>query len=88
MALREIRKEGDEILRKKSKKVEVVDDKIREILNDMDETMHASNGGGLAAVQVGILKRLVTNTSHISAVELFFLRGGEEIHAFETTLFT
>ena len=35
MALREIRKEGDEILRKKSKKVEVVDDKIREILNDM-----------------------------------------------------
>ena len=59
MALREIRKEGDEILRKKSKKVEVVDDKIREILNDMDETMHASNGVGLAAVQVGILKRLV-----------------------------
>lgn len=59
MALREIRKEGDEILRKKPKKVEVVDDKIREILNDMDETMHASNGVGLAAVQVGILKRLV-----------------------------
>ena len=59
MAIRNIRLDGDEILRKKSREVEVVDDKIREILNDMVETMHESNGVGLAAVQVGILKRLV-----------------------------
>ena len=59
MAIRELRYNGDEILRKRSREVEVVDDRIREILNDMDETMHADNGVGLAAVQVGILKRLV-----------------------------
>ena len=59
MAIRELRFYGDEILRKRSREVEVVDDRIREILNDMDETMHADNGVGLAAVQVGILKRLV-----------------------------
>ena len=60
MALREIRMFDDDILRKKSKVVEVVDDKIRQILNDMAETMYnTENGGGLAAPQVGILKRLI-----------------------------
>lgn len=60
MALRQIRIEGDEILRKKSKVVEVIDDKIRQILDDMTETMYSiENGAGLAAPQIGILKRLV-----------------------------
>ncbi|MBN1077956.1 peptide deformylase [Clostridium botulinum] len=60
MALRQIRLCDDPILRKKSKEVEVVDDKIRDILNDMAETMYnTENGAGLAAPQVGILKRLV-----------------------------
>lgn len=60
MALRQIRMFDDEILRKKSKIVEVVDDKIRQILNDMADTMYnTENGGGLAAPQIGILKRLV-----------------------------
>lgn len=59
MAIRELRYEGDEILRKKSRKVEKIDDKIREIVKDMDETMHASNGVGLSAVQVGILKQII-----------------------------
>lgn len=59
MAIREIRLSGDEILKKKSREVDIVDDRIREILNDMDETMHQANGVGLSAVQVGILKRLV-----------------------------
>lgn len=59
MAIREIRKNGDEILRKRSREVDVVDDKIRELLDDMIETMHESNGVGISAVQVGILKRLV-----------------------------
>ncbi|WP_315073494.1 peptide deformylase [uncultured Clostridium sp.] len=60
MALRKIRLFGDEILRKKSREVEAVDDKIRQILNDMAETMYnTENGGGLAAPQIGILRRLV-----------------------------
>lgn len=60
MALRQIRLFDDEILRKKSRAIEVVDDRIRQILNDMAETMYnTENGGGLAAPQVGILKRLV-----------------------------
>lgn len=59
MAIRSIREEGDEILRKQSRKVEKVDDKIRELLDDMVETMHKYNGVGLAAVQVGILKRVI-----------------------------
>ena len=59
MALRQIRLEGDEILRKKSRVVEVIDDKIRELINDMDETMHDANGVGISAVQVGVLKRIV-----------------------------
>lgn len=60
MALRQIRVYGDDILRKKSRTVEVVDDKIRQILKDMADTMYSiENAGGLAAPQVGILKRLV-----------------------------
>ncbi|MBE6060512.1 peptide deformylase [Clostridium sp. UBA5119] len=60
MALRKIRLSNDEILRKKSKVVEKVDDRIRLILNDMADTMYnTENGGGLAAPQIGILKRLV-----------------------------
>ena len=59
MAIRTIRTEGDEILRKKSKKVEVIDEKIKELIQDMKDTLHKYNGVGLAAVQVGILKQIV-----------------------------
>jgi len=59
MAIRTIRKEGDEILKKKSREVEVIDEKILELIQDMIETMHKYDGVGLAAVQVGILKRIV-----------------------------
>ena len=59
MAIREIRLSGDEILRKTSREVEEVTDKIRELLDDMVETMHKYNGVGLAAPQVGILKRVI-----------------------------
>ena len=59
MAIRNIRQEGDEILNKKSKEVEFVDDKIKVLIDDMIETLHKYNGVGLAAVQVGILKRVV-----------------------------
>lgn len=59
MAIRYIRQGDDEILRKKSREVEVIDDRIRELLDDMVETMHAGNGVGLAAPQVGVLKRVI-----------------------------
>lgn len=59
MALRIIRKYGDELLRKKSKKVEHIDDRIVTLLEDMQETMYKGDGVGLAAPQVGILKRIV-----------------------------
>ena len=58
MAIRTIRLDGDEILKKRSKEVEVIDEKIVELVNDMIETMHEFNGVGLAAPQVGILKRI------------------------------
>lgn len=60
MALRQLRYNEDPILRKKCKNVLVVDDRIRDILSDMAETMYATgNGVGLAANQIGLLKRLV-----------------------------
>lgn len=59
MAIRNVRLDTDEILRKKSRIVEVVDDKIRELIDDMIETMHKYDGVGLAAPQVGVLKRVV-----------------------------
>lgn len=60
MALRQIRKVGDEILRKKSRVVDTVDERIVELLNDMYDTLKASDDGiGLAAPQIGVLKRLV-----------------------------
>lgn len=59
MAIRNIRLEGDEILKKKSKEVEQIDEKIQILIDDMIETMHKYNGVGLAAVQVGILKRII-----------------------------
>ena len=59
MAIREVRLNGDEILRKKAREVEVVDDRIKELLEDMLDTMHKFDGVGLAAPQVGILKRVI-----------------------------
>lgn len=59
MALRNIVKLGDPILNKKSRKVEKFDDKLSVLIDDMFETMYNGNGVGLAAVQVGILKRVV-----------------------------
>ena len=59
MAIREIRLSKDEILRKVAREVEEVDDRIKELLQDMLETMHKYNGVGLAGPQVGILKRVI-----------------------------
>lgn len=59
MAIRNLRLEGDEILNKKSREVEKIDDKLQVLIDDMIDTMHKYNGVGLAAVQVGVLKRVV-----------------------------
>ncbi|MDR7869888.1 MAG: peptide deformylase [Tissierellaceae bacterium] len=59
MALRKIRIEGDPILRKKSRPVEEMNDRIKILLDDMIETMHDADGVGLAAPQIGVLKRIV-----------------------------
>lgn len=59
MAIRTIRLKGDEILTKKAKKVEVIDEKLKTLANDMIETMYANDGIGLAACQVGMLKSLI-----------------------------
>ena len=59
MSLRNIVIEPDPILRKKSQVIDKVDDKLRKLLNDMLETMYSAPGIGLAAVQIGILKRLI-----------------------------
>ena len=62
MAIRNLRYQGDEILKKKSREVpeeEILSEKIQSLIDDMIETMHKYNGVGLAAVQVGILKRVI-----------------------------
>lgn len=59
MALRTIRKEGDSILTKKCRAVEEMTPKLQELIHDMFDTMYEAFGVGLAAPQVGILKRIV-----------------------------
>ncbi|MBF0328979.1 MAG: peptide deformylase [Nitrospirae bacterium] len=59
MAILEIRKYPDEVLKKKALPVEKVTDKIRTLIDDMIETMHAAPGVGLAAPQVGVSKKII-----------------------------
>ena len=59
MAIRNLRYEGDEILKKRAREIEVIDDKIKELAKDMMETMHKWDGLGLAGPQVGVLKRII-----------------------------
>jgi peptide deformylase len=59
MAIRLIRKVDDEILRKKCKKIDKIDKRISVLLDDMAETMYKADGVGIAAPQVGVLRRAV-----------------------------
>lgn len=59
MALRVIRIDGDPVLRKKSKSVDDITDRVKLLLEDMVETMVEANGIGLAAPQVGVLRRAI-----------------------------
>jgi peptide deformylase len=59
MALRKIRKDSDPVLRKQSRLVDKIDNRIKTLVEDMIETMYEADGVGLAAPQVGILKRII-----------------------------
>ena len=70
MAIRQIRLSSDEILRKKSKEVKEITPSIITLIDDMIETMYESNGVGLAAPQVGVLKRVVVIDIGEGVIEL------------------
>ncbi len=82
MAIRNIREEGDEILRKRAKEVDVINDKLIMLVKDMAETMYDAEGIGLAAPQVGILKRVVVIDIGEGLIELInpkiVSRSGEQ----------
>ncbi len=59
MAIRNIREIGEEVLNKKSKEVREMTPRLKELIEDMLDTMYEANGVGLAAPQVGVLKRVV-----------------------------
>ncbi len=70
MALRRILREGDETLRKISRPVKEVDKHTKQLLDDMAETMYAAKGVGLAAPQVGVLRRVVVIDTGDGLMEL------------------
>ena len=59
MALRQIREYGDDVLAKEGREVNEITPRVRELVEDMLDTMYDANGVGLAAPQVGVLKRIV-----------------------------
>lgn len=85
MAIRNIVKLGDPILRKKSREVTKFDDRLFVLLDDMKETMYKADGVGLAAVQVGVLKRVVVMDCGDGYLELInpviTLQEGRQIEA-------
>jgi peptide deformylase len=83
MAIRIIRKDDDEILRKTSKKIDVIDDRILALLDDMKDTMYDAGGVGLAGPQVGVLRRIAVVDIGEGLIELInpviVFEGGKEI---------
>lgn len=90
MAIRNIVKLGDPILSKKSRPVENFDEKLFTILDDMKDTLYKAEGAGLAAVQVGILRRIVVMDCGDGYLELvnpeIVERSGEVQHETEGCL--
>ena len=76
MAMRNIVKLGDTTLKKHSRTVEKFDDRLAQLIDDMKETMYANDGCGLAAVQVGILKRVIVLDVGDGCIELEGGGGG------------
>lgn len=86
MAIRRIRFEDDPILRKISKPIENINNGLKILLNDMAETLKLSGGIGIAAVQVGVLKRVIiavdNNENNVAIVnpEIIEKSGEQESH--------
>jgi peptide deformylase len=85
MALKEIRKEGDEVLRGKCKPVTEITGRIRQHLDDLEDTLkNHGNGAGLAAPQIGILRRLIVVDTpegllRLINPEIAFAEGEQEV---------
>ena len=83
MATRKVISVGENVLRKKSKPVRDFDEELGQLLDDMKQTMHASDGMGLAAVQVGILRRIIIVEVNNAFIELInpeiIAQKGEDI---------
>ena len=85
MALRNIRILGDDILRKKSKPIEKIDDRVLTLLEDMAETLHNhENGAAIAAPQIGVLRRAVViamgeETIYLINPEIIETEGSQEV---------
>lgn len=83
MALRQVRIDGDPILRKKSKPVRKITDRIEVLLEDMVETMGVEEGVGLAAPQVGVLRRIIVIDIGEGPIKMInpeiYSKTGEEI---------
>lgn len=84
MAVRKILRIGDETLRRKARNVEAIDKRIHTLLDDMAETMYEAEGAGLAAPQVGILRRVVVIDVGEGLIELInpeiLSQEGEQIN--------
>ena len=83
MAIRELRLIGDTILNKKCKPVKAVNERTQQLIDDMIETMREANGVGLAAPQVGVLKRIVVietepENLHVLINPEIILKEGEQ----------
>ena len=85
MAIRNLRYGNDEMLRKRAREIEVIDEKIKILAQDMMDTMHKYEGVGLAGPQVGILKRIIVidlyeeNTQYILINPVIKKAKGEQI---------
>ncbi|MEG1499636.1 MAG: peptide deformylase [Clostridia bacterium] len=83
MAIRNVVKLGDELLRKKSKQVKNFDKNLWQLLDDMRETMYQNDGMGLAAVQVGVQKRAIiveTNGMFLELMNPILIKSsGEDV---------
>ena len=85
MAIRNLRYGDDEILKKRAREIETIDEKIKELAQDMLDTMHKYDGVGLAGPQVGILKRIIVidlyeeNTQYILINPVIKKAKGEQI---------
>lgn len=90
MAIRNIRTLGEDVLRAKAKEVTEVTPRIRELIDDMFETMYEANGVGLAAPQVGVRKRIVvvdvTGEDPVALINPVILKSDGEQTGYEGCL--